>query len=141
MAQAPYKVTIFNNRIISLIQTGDGDRWTHSTARRIEQVARATAPSRTGRLIASHVTLPTVGSNAYVKRYRVSAQAPYAIYPHEGTGIFGPKHKRVSIGKWMKIPGRVTRIGSKGNTVIWSHKGQPAKKWLELAAEAVVATV
>lgn len=145
-----YKVTVYNGRIISLIQVGDGARWTHRQAKNIERVARVIAPKRTGRLAGSHVTLPTSGSNQYQKRYRISAMAPYAIYPHEGTGIYGPKRRRVSIGKPMgPIPGYVrlrrsgapadgawagTRFARKGRVYLKSHKGQPAKKWLERAA-------
>lgn len=127
-----YRVVIHDQRIVSLIQTGDGDRWLHSKAKQIEHRARVIAPRRTGRLASSHVTLPTTGTNQYAKRYRVSAQAYYARYVHEGTGGMP--------GRWAKLPGRnpnPVRATGKG-TVIWSPKGQRANPWLARAARDVV---
>ena len=136
-----YKVTVFNGRIISLIQVGEGDRWTRGKAQQIERVARSIAPKVTGRLANSHVTLPTTGSNQYQKRYRVSALAPYSVYVHEGTGIHGPLGRPVYIGKWMKIPGpnpNPRRVVGKHGTVVMSHKGRTKRPWLQEAANAVL---
>lgn len=136
---ATFKVTVFNARIVSIIQTGDGNRWIRDKAKSIENRARAIAPRRTGTLASSHVTLPTSGTNQYQKRYRVSAQAPYALFVHEGTGIYGPRHTPVVTGGWMKLPGRnpnPNRVGR--TTVIRSHRGQRANNWLERAAREVL---
>jgi len=135
---AGYKVTIFNGRIVSLIQTGDGKRWLHSKAKGVEASARRLAPKRSGRLAASHVTLPTQGTNQYHKRYRVSAQAYYAKWVHEGTGIYGPYGVPVRTGRLMRIPGpspRILRRNRKGPTLVRSHRGQRSNPWLLRAAE------
>lgn len=137
-----YRVTVFRDRIVSLIQVGDGDRWTHKKAKQIEMRARAIAPRRTGRLSASHVTLPTIGSNQYAKRYRVSAQAYYAQWVHGGTGIYGPLRRPITAPNgWMKIPGKnpsPNRVVGRHGTVVESHRGQRPKPWLERAALEVL---
>lgn len=135
-----YRVTVHRRNIVTLVQVGDLNRWTHGKAKEIERVARAEAPVRTGRLRDSHVTLPTTGSNQYHKVYRISALAPYAGFVHQGTGIFGPKGTPVYIGRPMKIPGpnpNPARTGER-STVIWSHKGQQGNNWLERAALQVM---
>ena len=129
----PYNVVIFEGKIVSLIQRGDGARWIHSKAKDIEATARAIAPKRTGRLAASHVTLPTRGTNQYQKVYRVSAQSYYAGWVHGGTGprIY-PKR-----GKYLVLPGRNPNPGrtqGRGErTVVTSVRGQRPNHWLERA--------
>lgn len=136
---AIYRVTVLNGRIISLIQTGDGDRWTRDKAKAIEVRARIIAPKRSGRLAASHVTLPTAGSNQYQKRYRVSAMAPYGHYVHGGTGIYGPTGRRIVSTKGMgPLPGARGREPGRRPTYIFYSKGQRANPWLERAAAQVL---
>lgn len=139
-----YKVTVLRGNIITLIQSGDGNRWTHDTAKKIERLARSTAPFRTGRLSRSHVTLPTTGTNSYVKVYRVSALAPYGVYVHQGTGIHPPGGRGMIIApRGMKLPGpnpNVRRSGER-STVIYRSKGQRSKPWLANAAEAVARVI
>lgn len=125
-----YRVQVINSRIISIVQTGDGARWTHGKAKEIERMARLLAPKRTGRLAASHVTLPTRGSNQYHKVYRVSAQAYYSRYVHDGT--HGPITGR---NGWVKIPAARAR-GSR-TVVVRSVRGQRANPWLARAAMLV----
>lgn len=128
-----YRVTVLNSRIITVIQSGDGDRWTRGKAKAIEARARILAPKRSGHLAASHVTLPTTGSNAYQKRYRVSAQARYSVFVHEGTGIYGPRHRMIIAPRGMKIPaGRGRRAA-----VIFASRGQRPQPWLAQAASQV----
>lgn len=125
-----YRVYVFDSKIISIVQTGDGDRWTHAKAKQIERMARTLAPKRTGRLAASHVTLPTRGSNQYHKVYRVSAQAYYSRFVHEGTT--GPITGR---NGWVKIP--AARSGAPYSPklrVVRSVRGQRANPWLARAA-------
>lgn len=146
-----YNVTIYNRNIASVIQVGDGDRWTHKQAKTVERQARILAPKRTGRLAASHVTLPTIGSNAYVKRYRISAMAYYARYVAQGTGLWGPEHRMITIGKKMgPIPGfREVRGGRKGGVdrrkamgrkpkFIMQSQGQRPNHWLEYAGDLII---
>lgn len=120
-----YRVVIYDRNIVSLIQVGEGQRWIHSKAKAIERTARAIAPKRTGRLAASHVTVPTRGTNQYQKLYRISAQSYYAQWVHDGTGprIY-PKRKRR-----LKVPNR----GRPGFRLLPSVNGQPAKLWLARA--------
>ncbi len=142
-----YRVTVYDRNIVSLIQVGSGNRWVRSQAKQIEMMARVMAPKRTGRLAASHVTLPTRGSNQYHKVYRISAQAYYAAWVYNGTGIYGPMHRPVTSrsGKLMVLPGANPRPkwgiqhNSPGKpTMVFSHKGQKPNHWLELAARAVL---
>lgn len=134
-----YRVTVYESRWVSIVQTGDGDRWIHSKAKAIENRARIIAPKRSGRLAASHVTLPTTGTNQYVKRYRVSAMAPYAHYVHGGTGIYGPLGR--PIVKLMSIPASGQRPPYQGPTVIRHSRGQRPQPWLEQAGRQVAGGV
>lgn len=153
------RVIVYDRRIVHLIQRGDGKRWIHGQAKKIEGVARQIAPFRTGRLAASHVTLPTTGSNQYSKVYRVTAMAPYARFVHEGTGIFGPLGRPIYKPRGMVIPGmnpnprvrvyplrgRNAGLGvrysrpmlrrGKGGTFVHETKGQRAQPWLQRAAD------
>jgi hypothetical protein len=132
---AEYRVRVYNARIVSLIQVGDVALWSHDTAKDIENLARLIAPERTGRLKSSHVTLPGVGTNQYVKRWRVSAMAPHARFVHEGTGIHGPLRSRVFIGKRMgPLPAPFPKY-------VWSHQGTRRNPWLERAAMIVSARI
>lgn len=129
-----YRVTVYRPRIVSIIQTGDGDRWTRDKAKQIENRARILAPKRTGRLAASHVTLPTTGSNQYQKVYRVSAMAPYGAFVHGGTGVYGPRGMEIVAPTGMAIPAG----GGRRARVIYSSRGQRANPWLERAADQVL---
>lgn len=135
---AGYRVTVYRRNIVSLIQVGSGNRWIHSKAKEIERAARRIAPKRTGRLRASHVTLPSTGTNQYVKRYRVSAQAYYAAWVHEGVpGRIYPKN-----GKALAIPRSRTKPpwnAGRGKVILKrSVRGQSANPWLARAAAMVV---
>lgn len=134
----PYRVTVYEARWASVIQVGEGDRWTRGKAKQIERRARIRAPKRTQRLAASHVTLPTRGSNQFVKRYRISATAYYAHFVHGGTGIYGPRGMPVRTGGRMRLPGaNPNRPGAK-STVIRMHRGQRPQPWLAQAARDVI---
>lgn len=135
------RVIVYESRVISLMQVGDGARWTRGQAKDLEAAARRLAPSRTGRLRDSHVTLPTVGSNQYQKVYRVSAMAYYAAWVHEGTGIYGPLGRPFT-GRngWMKIPGVNPNSQTRGprvGTVVRWVQGQRPQPWLQRAADLV----
>ena len=125
-----YRVQVLNSRIITIVQTGDGARWTRDKAKQTERTARTIAPKRTGRLASSHVTLPTRGSNQYHKVYRVSAQAPYSRFVHEGT--HGPITGR---NGWVKIPAGRSRTGRA--VITRSVRGQRPNPWLARAAMLV----
>lgn len=137
------RVNVRDRALVSIIQTGDGDRWNHDTAKQIERRARILAPARTRRLSGSHVTLPTRGTNPYVKKYRVTAQAPYAAFVALGTGIHGPLRRRITSSRGMgPLPGAGTgpgRFGRGRPKYIWVSDGQRPNRWLERAAMSVAA--
>lgn len=134
-----YRVTVYNSRIISLIQVGEVGRWSHRTAKDMENLARLTAPARSGRLKSSHVTLPGIGSNQYHKRWRVSALAPYGVYVHQGTGLYS------KWGAHMITAQNGQRMGpindGRGPRFIGASKGQRANPWLERAAMVTAARI
>lgn len=134
-----YTVEVYENGIVRLIQVGDGVRWIRSKAKAVENRARVIVPKRTGKLMASHRTTQNrSGLGRYESGFAVSADASYARYVHEGTGIHGPRHAPIVKLKGMKIPGRINRLGSKGDTVIYRSQGQRANPWLERAAAQVL---
>jgi hypothetical protein len=136
---AAYRTVVYNSAIIALIQTGEGARWSHDKAKLIENTARRPgfSPVRSGRLRASHVTLPGVGTNQYQKRWAVSALAYYAAYVHQGTGIYGPRHRPI-IG-WQRVPWNIGGRNKPGKTsVVYMTKGQLPNPWLLRAAESVI---
>lgn len=134
-----YRVTVYETKWIGIVQTGEGDRWIRSKAKQIEARARVLAPKRSGRLAASHVTLPTRGTNQYRKVYRVSATAYYAHFVHGGTGIYGPAHR--PIVKVMSIPASRQRAPYAGPRVIRHSRGQQPQPWLEQAGQEVAGGV
>jgi hypothetical protein len=132
----PSVVTVYSGRIASITQYGDVARFTHGVAKDVERFARIYAPKRTGRLAASHVTLPARGSNQFEKRYRVSAMAPYSAAVALGSGIYGRGSGAPIVSKRGKKMGP---IGGAGPRYIRSSKGQrpnnsPGMNWLEKAA-------
>lgn len=132
-----YKVTVHREKIVALIQTGKLNGFTFQQAKKVERTARAIAPKRSGALVASHKTLRTSGTNQYVVRYRVSADAGHARYVYHGT--HGPITGR---NGWVKLPGRnpsAIRTGS--STVVRSVRGQRANPWLLRAAHIVAAQI
>lgn len=130
-----YRVTVYESRWIGIVQTGDGDRWIRSKAKQIETRARVLAPKRSGRLAASHVTLPTTGTNQYRKVYRVAATAYYAHFVHGGTGIYGPLGR--PIVRIMSIPAGAQRPPYQGPRVIRHSRGQRPQPWLDRAGQEV----
>lgn len=135
-----FRVTVQRRNIITLVQSGRLRMWSRDFAKKVESNARRLAPKRTGRLAASHVTLPTAGTNQYATRYRVSAMAYYGAYVHQGTGIFGPQARMITSVKGMgPMPNaRESSIGRRPK-YIWSSRGQKGKPWLEQAAAVTVA--
>lgn len=125
-------VRVYNGRLASVVQD-DGRGFVEDVARQIESTAKVLAPKRTGRLARSISIGPTRGSNQYQVRYRVTAYAPYSLYVHEGTGIYGPKRKIIDIGKGMgPLPPPYPKW-------IRYSQGQRSQQFLENAAQLVLA--
>lgn len=130
------RTTVHRKNIITMVQVGDGARWTRGEAKEVERFARMYSPARTGFLRDSHVTLPTRGSNAYEKKYRITAQARYSAFVALGTGVHGPLRRPIRSDKGMgPIPGH----GGRRPKYIWHSKGQRPNDWLERAAASVAA--
>lgn len=138
-----YTVEVYENGIVRLIQVGDGVRWIRSKAKAVENRARTIVPKRTGKLMASHRTTQNrSGLGRYESGFAVSADASYARFVHEGTGIHGPRHAPIVKLKGMRIrdgrnPNPNRRVGSQG-TFIHRSQGQRANPWLERAAAQVL---
>ena len=109
-------------------------------AERVKVAAVALAPKRTGRLAASH---GVEQNRDLLGRFRtghyVFAQTPYAQYVHGGTGIYGPRHRMIDIGKAMgplyigpQLP------GGKPPRFIRRSRGQRPQPWLQQAADSVL---
>lgn len=133
-----YVVIVDDQGIANLIQVGDGARWIRSKAKAVENRARVIVPKRTGELMRSHSTRQNRNLGRYESGFAVSASAGHAQFVHFGTGVYGPRHRPIVKLKGMKIKGRITRTGSKGDTVIYSHQGQRANPWLARAAAEVL---
>lgn len=67
----------------------------NQTLDRIAVRARQLAPSASGDLRRSIQAEPARMKSPTVATGRVIALAPYAIYQHEGTGIYGPRGRRI----------------------------------------------
>ena len=130
-------VVVYNSRIVRLIQYGEGNRWNKSKAEQIKSMAVLLAPKRSGRLAASHgVEQNRNAMGQYQTGHYVFADAPYARYVHDGTGLYGPHGRVINIGKRMgPIPG-----GGVGGLprFIRSSRGQRPQPWLQQAADAVL---
>jgi hypothetical protein len=138
---AGYRVEVYENSLVRLIQTGDGNRWIKSKAKKVEHVARGLAVSMmknpTGALAASHRTTQNRSAlGRYQSGFVVSANAYYAAWVHDGTGIHGPRGRYITSDRGMKLPGPnpKRRIQGKHGTVIYRSQGQVAKPWLAEAA-------
>ena len=131
-----YRTRVLRGGIITVMQTGDGERWNRDFSKKIERTARLFSPKRTRRLEHSHVTLKAAGSNQYVNRYRVSAQARHGVFVHEGTGIYGPTGRVIR-------PAGGGAMGpindGRGPRFIRQSRGQRANPWLARAADAELA--
>lgn len=138
------RVIIYDAAVSALFQAGgDVTEWNFRQAKEIETLAKAMAPRRTGALSASHgMSQNRSAMGRFQTGYRVFADAPYARYVHEGTGIYGPLGRPFT-GRngWMKIPGvnpNASEAGNRRGTVVRWVKGQRAQPWLRDAALAVL---
>lgn len=116
-----------------------GLRFMNRYAERVTTRARVLAPVDTGRLRQS------IGWRLQLGRHRVTgvieARASYAVYVHEGTGIYGPSGSpiRPKSGKFLVFPAR--RGSSRGGRrLIFARevKGQRANPFLVRALRAAL---
>jgi hypothetical protein len=101
--------------------------------RRVQSRARRLAPKRTGRLAASIEVKMKIRPLGIV--VEVGTGLSYAKYQHDGTGIYGPLHRPITVRR-----GHVMVFsGSGGRTVFTqSVRGTPATKFLENAVFAAI---
>lgn len=147
-----WRIQIHHDRVEALLRSPQGPvfRKIADLTRQVENGAVARAPVDDGRLRASISSTVTVRGTRIVGR--IGSPLPYAIYVHEGTGIYGPKGRpiRPVHGKWLVFePGRSMGPlrrggkhppkGKRGGPVFAKEvKGSPPRPFLYDALVAVV---
>lgn len=93
-----------NHAQLRLVFQSAAVRWADEMGRRVVNAAKARAPVDTGRLRGSISHTVTLTPTTCV--LTVGADVPYARYVHEGTGIHGPAHRRITptSKKALKFP-------------------------------------
>lgn len=123
-------------------------QWAESMGRRVVNEAKARAPVDNGRLRSSIAyTIELTPTTCVLK---VGSDVPYARYVEEGTGIFGPKHRRIypTTKQALKFPtphargphqrgARRPRQADRGFLIRRSVAGQPPNPYLKDALAAV----
>lgn len=115
-------------------------------ANRVVNAARRLAPVDTGRLRASITQEFSTGYGG-APVVRIGSNLPYAIFVHQGTGIYGPKGQRIfpKHGKFMVWPainnsGSGSRRYKGGRTAMYvfarSTRGMPGRPFLVQALDA-----
>ncbi|MFC1410408.1 HK97 gp10 family phage protein [Streptacidiphilus sp. N1-12] len=123
-------------------------RLVNTQSRAVANAARRIAPAKSGRLRS------TIGSNVTVEGTRVigriGSPLEYALYRHEGTGIYGPKGTPIVpvSAKFLRFPssgtfgplnhGQVKASGA--GTIVYARsvRGVPRMPFLVYALEATV---
>lgn len=98
--------------------------------------ARTLAPNATGDLRRSIRPVDAKRIGPTRVRGRVEATAPHAVYQHEGTGMFGPRRRRI-----RPVRARALRFvwREAGGLVFFrSVKGTPGTKYLVRAVEELL---
>lgn len=98
----------------------------------IEAEAVAVVPRKTSNL-ANSIRKYLTGRNSAV----VTATAPYAVFVHEGTGIYGPHHQTFDIRPKDKKALAFTWMGKKIVRKKVTVKGQRPQKFFEQAVKKV----
>lgn len=100
--------------------------------RRVQAHAQRLAPVRTGHLRASINVRMRPGLRGLV--VEVGTGVSYAMYQHEGTGIYGPAHRPIRARR-----GKVMAFEWRGNRVFAREvRGTRATKFLERALRSAV---
>lgn len=114
------------NKAPQKVVNGLGE-WVNRTAARTQRHARSEVPVRQGTLQNSIHIINSGRLSAVVK-----PTADYALYVHEGTGVYGPKKRRI-VAK-----GRALAFQVDGQIVFRkSVKGQKPNKFMKRTYEAV----
>lgn len=132
------RVRLHQGEINQLLRSPGGavHREVSKHTRRVNNLAKATAPSDTGALRASiRMAVNTRGKRVVG---RVWTTKRYAIYQHEGTGVYAgkgrikPKSKKALAfePRSGRPQGRGARSSKGGRVVVASVKGVPPNPWL-----------
>lgn len=99
----PGHVEIHGQRLAQALQLGAA-RWGEKFGRQVENAAKERCPVDEGRLRSSITHTVTVSPGKVT--VRVGSPLEYAVYVHEGTGIYGPRHApiRPVSKKALKFP-------------------------------------
>jgi hypothetical protein len=115
----------------------------HKGGRRMETLARANTPVRTGELRASWYRTPVVEIDALLGRaYRVTVanDTDYAAWVENGTGIYGPEHRPYVIVPKDPMGTLAWRDPKTGKMIFAKrvlHPGSPGNHMLAIAAHVV----
>lgn len=140
-------VTItFNKPALRSLSIAASEKDLRVRANRVLNEARRRAPVDTGRLRGSLAVTFSAGPRGEPVA-RIGSNLPYAIYVHEGTGVYGPKHSLIYPvkGRFMRWPainnsGSGNRRYSGGRTQMFifakSTRGMPGRPFLLQALDA-----
>lgn len=131
------RITVRVNRpVLRAEMTREAKKFINRVTQEVTIRARELAPSGSGNLRRS-IRPEDARSVAPTRvRGRVIAHAPYAVYQHEGTGIYGPRRQLIHPRR-----DRVLRFYSrKLGRVVFDRevKGTPGKKFLTRAVEELL---
>jgi len=140
-----YTVTTHLNRpeIAQFLYTDAGPitRGARRLGQKVQREAKFLAPKDTGRLASSISVL--VGVAPGIVYAEIGSRLNYAIWRHEGTGIYGPGRPiRPTHAKYLKFQPRRApgRVANPNRAYIYARsvRGAPGKPYLTSALMAVV---
>ena len=101
-------VDVDQKKLRAFVET-DGAELVRDTTQRVANYAKALAPVDTGRLRGSIRT--RVETRGLRVTGTVAATARHAVWVHEGTGLYGPRHRYITPkhGRYLVFPGRSGR--------------------------------
>lgn len=105
--------------------------------RRVQALAQRLAPRRTGRLAGSIYVRMRPGILG--PKVQVGTSLKYARWQHDGTGIYGPRHRPITPKRRGRRRGSVLVFDWRGQRVYAQKvRGAPATKFLTRALKAAV---
>lgn len=136
----------FNRPALRSLALAVSDKDLRVRANRVLNDARRRAPVDTGRLRASLAVTFSAGPSGDPVA-RIGSNLPYAIFVHEGTGLYGPRHAmirpvRARFMRWPAVnnSGSGTRRYRGGATQLYifakETRGMPGRPFLLQALDA-----
>jgi hypothetical protein len=128
-------VTIRRSGLTELV-VGPISDFTTDVAARVQRVAHHIAPFDTGRLRRGITRYPKQIRGLHV-RIKVGTTSGYGLFPEQGTGIYGPKHKIITP---RRKPFLVFQPRGLGHIIrVRSVKGQRGQHYMLKALLTVIA--